>query len=218
MYESMVFYKSFYDAIKGLEPVLQAEIYNAVFEYGLYGNMQDISPIATTIFTLIKPQIDANNKRRENGKKGAEYGKLGGRPKKDNGKQSVNKPLKNPEQTPNDNVNVNDNENDNVNDNANDNVNVNVNAKEKKHTYGEYKHVRLTDAERDRLFNDYGEAETHDAIKYLDEYIEMKGYKAKSHYLCMRKWVFDAVKEREQKKQYSAQGQPQSLAEKWGVV
>lgn len=31
----------------------------------------------------------------------------------------------------------------------------------------------------------------------------MKGYKAKSHYLCIRKWVFDALKEREQKKRGS---------------
>ena len=188
MYESMVFYKSFYDAIKGLEPALQAEVYNAVFEYGLYGNMQDISPIATTIFTLIKPQIDANNKRRENGKKGAEYGKLGGRPKKDNGNKTPKKPLTNGEQTPN----VNDNVNVNVNDNDNENDNVKVN--DKKHIYGEYKHVRLTDTERDRLFNDYGEGDTMAAIKYLDEYLQMNGKKYKDHNLVLRKWVFDAIK------------------------
>lgn len=111
MYESMVFYKSFYDAIKGLEPELQAQIYNAVFEYGLYGQTVELTPIANTVFTLIKPQIDANNKRRENGKKGAEYGKLGGRPKKDNGNETAKKPLKNPTQTPNVNENVNVNEN-----------------------------------------------------------------------------------------------------------
>ena len=63
-----------------------------------------------------------------------------------------------------------------------------------KHTYGEYGHVRLTDKERDTLMNEFGEMETSEAIKYLDEYIEMKGYKAQSHYLCIRKWVFDAVK------------------------
>ena len=28
----------------------------------------------------------------------------------------------------------------------------------------------------------------------LDEYIEEKGYKARSHYLSMRRWVFDAVR------------------------
>lgn len=113
MYESMVFYRSFYDAIKGLDPEMQAEVYNAVFAYGLYGETLDMSPIANTIFTLIKPQIDANNKRRENGKKGAEYGKLGGRPKKDNGGKTATKPLKNPEATPNVNENVNVNVNDN---------------------------------------------------------------------------------------------------------
>ncbi len=211
MYESMVFYKSFYDAIKGLEPTMQAEVYNAVFAYGLYGQTLELSPIANTIFTLIKPQIDANNKRRENGKKGAEYGKLGGRPKKDNGNKTANKPLKNPLKTPNVNVNDNVNDNDNENDNAKDNV------KDKKHIYGEYKHVKLTDAELDRLFNDYGEAETLAAIKHLDEYKQRKGYKSKDDNLTLRNWVFDAVREQSIKRNYSQQGQPQTLAEKWGV-
>lgn len=72
-------------------------------------------------------------------------------------------------------------------------------SKEKKHAYGEYSHVRLTDSERNHLFEEYGEAETTAAIKYLDEYIEMTGKKYKSHYLAMRKWVFDAVKEHQAK-------------------
>ena len=32
-------------------------------------------------------------------------------------------------------------------------------------------------------------------IEYLSTYIEMKGYKAKSHYLAIKKWVVSAVKE-----------------------
>lgn len=68
------------------------------------------------------------------------------------------------------------------------------NNKDIKHTYGEYKHVRLTDKERDKLMDEFGEAETMAAIKYLDSYIEEKGYKAKSHYLTMRRWVIDAVR------------------------
>ena len=83
--------------------------------------------------------------------------------------------------------------------------------KEVKNIYGEYKNVKLTEKEHDKLIADYGESETEEAIKYLDEYIEMKGYKAKSHYLCIRKWVFDAVKKNNQNK-------PQSLAEKWGLA
>lgn len=83
-----------------------------------------------------------------------------------------------------------------------------------KHTYGEYGHVRLTDKERDTLMNEFGESETSEAIKYLDEYIEMKGYKAQSHYLCIRKWVFDAVRRDKDK----TPSKNQSLAEKWGVT
>lgn len=80
------------------------------------------------------------------------------------------------------------------NDTDNDNENVNVVSKDTKHIYGEYKHVRLTDTEYQKLCEEYGDIDTGRAIRYLDEYIEMKGYKAKSHYLCIRKWVFDAVK------------------------
>ena len=93
-----------------------------------------------------------------------------------------------------------------------DSVSVNESEKDKKHIYGEYKHVKLTDKERDQLFNDYGEADTLKAIKYLDEYIEMKGAKYKSHYLAMKKWVFDAVS------RGSPEKQAQSLAEKWGLA
>jgi len=65
---------------------------------------------------------------------------------------------------------------------------------EKKHIYGEYSHIKLTDKERDRLFADYGESQTLEAIKYLDEYKERKGYTSKNDNLTLRKWVFDAVK------------------------
>ena len=67
-----------------------------------------------------------------------------------------------------------------------------------KHKYGEYKNVMLKDTELEKLKKDFSNYE--ELIKYLDEYIEMKGYKAKSHYLAIRKWVVDAVNERKQKK------------------
>ena len=76
----------------------------------------------------------------------------------------------------------------------------NIRIKEEKHIYGEYGHVRLTDKEKEKLETEFGLDETKEAILFLDEYIERKGYKAKSHYLCIRKWVFDAVKEEKQKK------------------
>lgn len=71
-------------------------------------------------------------------------------------------------------------------------------AKASKHKYGEYKNVLLKDEELQALQKDF--ANWEELIKYLDEYIEMKGYKAKSHYLCIRKWVVKAVKEEQVKK------------------
>jgi hypothetical protein len=67
---------------------------------------------------------------------------------------------------------------------------------DQKHIFGEYKHVRLKDSEYEKLISEYGTEMTDSCITFLDEYIEMKGYKAKNHYLCIKKWVVDAVKER----------------------
>ena len=83
--------------------------------------------------------------------------------------------------------------------------------KETKHKHGEYKNVLLTDTELEKLKQDFGENETEKAITYLDEYIEMKGYKAKSHYLAMRKWVFNALKEQKQKQGYQKSEHRQHL-------
>ena len=71
--------------------------------------------------------------------------------------------------------------------------------KPKKTKHGHYKHVLLTAEEADKLTEEYGKEMAQRAITHLDEYIEMKGYKAKSHYLAIRKWVVDAVKEKEQR-------------------
>jgi hypothetical protein len=68
--------------------------------------------------------------------------------------------------------------------------------KAEKHKHGEYKNVLLTDAEYERLVAlENGKR----AIEYLSEHIELKGYKAKSHYLAIKKWVFDALKEKDLK-------------------
>jgi uncharacterized protein YdaU (DUF1376 family) len=56
-----------------------------------------------------------------------------------------------------------------------------------KHKYGEYKNVLLTDDEYKKLNDKFGFF-TQDHIKSLDEGIELKGYKYKSHYLAILKW------------------------------
>ena len=87
-----------------------------------------------------------------------------------------------------------------INTNINSNINTDIKPdKEPKHRYGEYQKVLLTDKELKKLYTDFGEDTTEKAIAYLDMYIKEKEYKSKSHYLAMRRWVFDAVKEREKR-------------------
>ena len=76
----------------------------------------------------------------------------------------------------------------------------------RKHKYGEYQNVLLKDEELQTLKEKY--ENWAELIKYLDEYIEMKGYKAKSHYLCITKWVTDAVNKKTKNKN-------KSTAEEW---
>lgn len=68
---AFVFYKSFYEAIKDLPKDIRLECYTAIMEYALYGREPEaLKPVAKGIFTLIKPNIDINTVRYENGKKG----------------------------------------------------------------------------------------------------------------------------------------------------
>jgi hypothetical protein len=112
--ESFIFYKSFLDALEELPDDLRLKLYDAIAKYALKSEEIELSGIAKAVFTLVKPQINANHQKYENGCKGAEFGKLGGRPKKpqENPKQTPRKPQANPKQTPNENENVNVNEND----------------------------------------------------------------------------------------------------------
>ena len=70
--------------------------------------------------------------------------------------------------------------------------------KKEKHKYGQYKNVSLTEEEYAKLLD---MTNGDKAIEYLSEYREYKGYKAKSDYLAIKKWVFDALKREEQEKQ-----------------
>ena len=122
MTDSFVFYRSFHEALKDLPLEEYGAIMFAINEYALNGVEPELSGAVKMAFTLIKPQIDANNYRKEAGQKGAEFGRLGGRPKK-----KTENPIGvfdgNPigvfEETPN--VNLNENVNDNGNLNANGN-------------------------------------------------------------------------------------------------
>ena len=69
-----------------------------------------------------------------------------------------------------------------------------------KHKHGEFQNVLLTDAEFEKLADDFGADLRDKAISFFDAYIEEKGYKSKSHNLAIRRWVIDAVKDRANRK------------------
>jgi len=162
MRESFVFYKSFYESIKELDPIDQVQIYNAIFEYEFYKIKPELSGVCKSIFTLILPQLEANNKKYENGKKG-------GRPKK----ETKEKPKNNQKETK-------------VKPNVNDNVNVNDNKKEnnKKKKFGEFNNVLLTEEE-------YTKLENNNLLFYIEKlsaYLESTGKRYKSHYATILSW------------------------------
>ena len=117
--ESFIVYKSFYGLIKLLPEKERVKMFEAIFDFGFDETIPTFkNETSKAIWQSIYPQLNANNRRYENGIKGKEFGKLGGRPKNTDGdknktpKETPN-PLENktPNITPNENVNENDNVN-----------------------------------------------------------------------------------------------------------
>ena len=127
--DSFVIYRSFHEALKDLDREQYGNVMFAINEYALNHVEPELSGVEKMAFTLIKPQIDANIKKQENGK----YGGLGGRPKKENPKQKEGLENKNPMGYFSD-ENKNPNANYNANENLNSNANENLNSKEKEFT------------------------------------------------------------------------------------
>lgn len=182
MRDSFIFYNSFLEAINELDEQTQLKVFQAITHYSLRDEIPELTGTAKAIFSLIKPQIDANNRKYEDGRKG-------GRPKKEKTtgfeKDENKKPLvlKNAQnkkplvfekdekekplvfenaQNKKPNVNVNDNVNDNVNVNDNENVVVDVvtsnsNTQQNENFshkfFGEYKNVGLTEKQHQKLIN-----------------------------------------------------------------
>jgi hypothetical protein len=113
--DAFIFYRSFYDAISRCPADLQSALYRAVASYALDCIEPDFSDnqMAAAIWTLIKPQLDANRKRYLNGCKG---GAPVGSRNNPNGRRGnrTNQELTENKSNVNDNVNVNENENENA--------------------------------------------------------------------------------------------------------
>ena len=201
MRDSFIFYRSFYEAIKDLPRDIQGEIYTAIMEYSLYGKETDnLKPVARSIFTLIKPQIDVNNKRFDNGCKGGRPLKKETKEKPSNNqKETKEKPSNNQKETkekPNKNYNVNDNNNDNK-------ESTNVDKKErppksdyerfnewlKEHTPNILKLQRqITEEEFLKLKKKYSYDQIVDILQSMENYKDAPK-KYTSVYLTFLKWA-----------------------------
>lgn len=182
------------------------KLIKSIYEYVEKGKIDNIDEITNIIITPFITVLDKDMQKYEDiKKKRAEAGAKGVKQKLANqaNAKSVKQKLAN--QAVYDNEYVNDNEyvsikeKENIKEKALSETKVSTSdtAKASKHKYGEYKHVLLKDEELQKLQKDYSNWE--ELIKYLDEYIEMKGYKAKSHYLAIKKWVVEATKKNKSK-------------------
>ena len=168
MKDSFIFYRSFFEAISALCDEDKLSMFNAICNLALNQEETELKPLPNAMFKLIKPQIDANNRRFNNGKKG-------GRPKQ---KQTENKPKPNQKESKS-------KPNDNVNDNANDNVN------DKLFSFSLSKKMQLTNTSKEYLekLKDYID-NNNKGMSYQEFYdsCELKGYQYKNFKLAYDKW------------------------------
>ena len=105
--DSFIFYRSFYEAIKEVPEDAQLQIYKAISIYALEQEEIELTGISKAIFSLVKPQLDANYKKYENGKQTKSKTKAKDKQKESKIETNVNDNV---------NVNVNVNENNNASD------------------------------------------------------------------------------------------------------
>jgi len=166
--DSMIIYRSFFEAIKELPKENQAEVWNAVYELGLNGKRIDLKGISKTIFTLIAPQLDANYKKFLNGIK----------PKH---KQIESKTEAKPKQKIS---------------KTEANVNVNVNDNEKDiYIYRKFNHLSLSIEDFDKLRIEYSADQINNVLDSIENYKQNKSYS--SLYLTAKNWLKRDVQKNE---------------------
>lgn len=197
MREVIPLYKSVYKGIRDLDAETFKRLMIALMEYGFEEVSPELSGLELAVFESWRANIDARSRDKDNGKRG-------GRPSKNPGSDSENPgyEIENPGLA-NENPGL-ESENhitETKTETETETKTKTKTEKDPKHKHGRYSHVLLTEKEYAALAKDYGESQAKAAIDYLDEYIERKGYTTKSHYLAIRKWVFDAMREESIKQQ-----------------
>ena len=128
---SFVFYDSFRDSVEDMDDKDRLAFYEAIINYSLDGKPpNELSKELTRMFKLVKPQLDANTKRKKDGKKGGRPSKKDDENVSNNYEETIVSEEENYKKTSGfENKNhrlKNKKPNVNVNDNVNVNANVNV--------------------------------------------------------------------------------------------
>lgn len=93
----------------------------------------------------------------------------------------------------------------NITDTTTNTITDNKECKNKKHKYGEYKNVLLTDIEKQKLDKKLGEEKTLAVIEHYSTKKEMKGYHYNSDYLAILNWGIKSYEESSTPKNQTSQ-------------
>lgn len=64
--EGLIFYRSFYEALASMKPMARLHLYDVIMRYALYGEEPtDLNGEQMRTFILIRPQLDANERKRQ---------------------------------------------------------------------------------------------------------------------------------------------------------
>lgn len=118
--DTFVFYKDWLNVIRDLPSEVQLEVYQAIAEYAIYGNLIELKPLAKVAFGFVKQTIDRDTQKYISIKeKRKEAGAKGGRPLKNKDLEESKEKQKNQlvfEKSKKSKIPLNVNVNDNVND------------------------------------------------------------------------------------------------------
>ena len=196
----MRYLKVFTDFAEVIEPLSEAErgrLFTAMLQYASTGETAELKGAERFVWPTAKQNID---RTRVEAERNAACGSKGGRPKKP-AETDLN--LKKPAETD---LNRKKADKDKDKDKDKDNIIPPISPngdivplegeRPRKHKYGEYKNVLLTDDELEKLKAEY--ADYLDRIERLSSYIASTGKTYKSHYATIRNWArADAEKGRD---------------------
>ena len=204
MSKGVLIQASFYEAMQVLPDRERLQLYDGICAYTLEGILpENLSPVAMSMFILMKPNIDSSAKKYS---ASVTNGKKGGRKAQNQNENQEEKPSENQsadqKEKPSENHDYDldldldsdldldyDLDSDSEKDFLPTADEPPVSPPKKKgikHKYGEYKNVLLSEEELERLQGEL--PDWRNMIERLSEYIASSGKKYKSHYATLRSW------------------------------